>query len=445
MNTAGQLDDFHLDILAQHSRVNRLYTQITFCFELAHEASYADILESLTSGAERLSASFPWIAGTVVHEADTFKIQGASGTIPLVVKDFRDTSPGWDSFREADFPFSMLDENIIAPRRTLAASDEALPVFLIQPNFISGGLLLTFSGQHGSMDMAGQCQVISLVAKACRNESFSVSELSVGNMDRRDIVPLLSSAELEAVRQQAVLEDDKEKHWYAQAKSSPPSLTWAYFTFSSASLSSLKSYATKTVPPGRFASTDDVLSALVWQSITRARVSSLGSSPQLKTILSRNVDMRYYLSMPSTYPGFLTGSTENTFTADILIHESLGTVAAQLRSALDGKALVRKIRVQATHIHSRNNTPGFAASSTPEFDVRLSSWAKEQCYDFDFGFGKPAAVRRPRFVDGAREGLVCFLPKTLEGEIVVGVCLRDEVLERLKEDQDLGRYATYIG
>ena len=445
MHTAGQLDVFHLDILAQESRINRLYTQIIFCFELAHEASYADIVDRLTFGAERLSASFPWIAGTVVRKADTFKIQGASGTIPLIVKDLRDISPGWEDFRKANFPFSMLDENIVAPRRTLIASDEALPVFLIQANIISGGILLTFNGQHGSMDMAGQSQVIFLLAKACRNEPLSVSELSVGNMDRRDNIPLLSSAEFEAVREQAVHEADEEKHWSSQAKTSPPSLTWAYFNFSAASLSSLKSDATKSVPPGRFASTDDVLSAFVWQSITRARVSSLGFSPQLTTTLSRNVDVRHYLSMPSAYPGFLTGSTENTFTADILIHESLGTVAAQLRSALDGEALVRKIRVQATHIHSRDNTAIFAASSTPELDVRLSSWAREQCYDFDFGFGKPTAVRRPRFVEGAREGLVYFLPKTLEGEIVVGVCLRDEVLQSLKQDGEIGRYATYIG
>jgi hypothetical protein len=40
----------------------------------------------------------------------------------------------------------MLDENIIAPRNTLPGPDEdpTSPVFLIQANFIRGGLLLTF-------------------------------------------------------------------------------------------------------------------------------------------------------------------------------------------------------------------------------------------------------------------------------------------------------------
>jgi hypothetical protein len=88
---------------------------------------------------------------------------------------------------------------------------------------------------------------------------------------------------------------------------------------------------------------------------------------------------------------------------------------------------------------------GFATSSVPELDVRLSSWAKEKCCDLDFGFGKPTAVRRPRFAQGAREGLVYFLPKTLDGEIAVGVCLRDDDLERLKDDVEFSKFGTYVG
>ena len=293
--------------------------------------------------------------------------------------------------------------------------------------------------------MAGQCQVIFLLSRACRNDPITSFEMSIGNIDRRNLIPLLYSAELKAEPVQAVLGNSKEKHQSSQAKTAPSSVTWAYFTFSATSLASLKSLAAKTVPPGSFASTDDVLSAFVWQSITRVRVPRLGSSLQLKTTLSRNVDMRHYLSMPSTYPGFLTGSTEHTFTTDTLIHESPGSIAAQLRSALDGEALVRKIRVQTTRIASHDDTPTFAASSTPELDVRLSSWAKEKCYDFDFGFGKPKAVRRPRFMEGAREGLVYFLPKTLDGEILVGICLRDEDLDRLKHDGEFSRYGRYVG
>jgi len=73
--------------------------------------------------------------------------------------------------------------------------------------------------------------------------------------------------------------------------------------------------------------------------------------------------------------------------------------------------------------------------------------AIEHCYDFDFGFGigKPEAARRPRLTEGAREGLVFFLPKTLDGEIAVGVCLRDEDMKRLRGDEEFANFGTYVG
>jgi len=85
------------------------------------------------------------------------------------------------------------------------------------------------------------------------------------------------------------------------------------------------------------------------------------------------------------------------------------------------------------------------ATTAPQLDVRLSSWAKENCYDLDFGFGKPTAVRRPQFAEGSREGLVYFLPKTLEGGIFVGVCLRNDDLEKLRRDEEFARFGSYVG
>lgn len=54
-------------------------------------------------------------------------------------------------------------------------------------------------------------------------------------------------------------------------------------------------------------------------------------------------------------------------------------------------------------------------------------------------------MRRPRLEEGVREGLVYFLPKRLDGEFVVGVCLRGEDLGRLREDREFGRFGEYIG
>jgi hypothetical protein len=252
----------------------------------------------------------------VVNEDGGFKIKPFEKNPRLVVKDYRHyrAVPDCNSLWRAKFPFSMLEESIIAPCKTLTVFDESaseLPVFLIQANFITGGLLLTFNGQHGSMDMTGQAQIIHLLAKSCRNEPFTASELSVGNMDRKSIIPLLDDYTPGPELDLQIIKDnpDGESQPTPPKSQQPPNCTWAYFVFPATSLAALKSLATKTVPSGSFVSTDDVLSAFIWQSITRARLPRFCAPSTPNSTLSRNVDVRRYLSIPSSYPGLATTLT----------------------------------------------------------------------------------------------------------------------------------------
>ncbi|OKL58174.1 hypothetical protein UA08_06415 [Talaromyces atroroseus] len=447
--------DFHLDILGQQPRINKLYTQITFCFQLGSDSpSQTDIVNTLEKGFKCLSDNLPWIAGKIVNEDDTFKIRSSEKQSRVIVKhyDKNNQAPAWNTLLEASFPFRMIDESTFAPCKTLEPSSDNLSVFLIQANFVSGGLLLTLNGQHGSMDMAGQGQIMYLLAKACRNEPFTSSEVSICNMDRRNIIPLLddngpNSADSRLPRNTSVASNIETP----QRQAPPlPNCTWAYFSFAASSLATLKSLASASVPTGTndFVSTDDVLSAFIWQFISRSRLPRYQNEMSTcKTTLSRNVDVRRYLSIPSTYPGLVTNATIHTSSLEYVVKQSLGTIASQLRSALDPASLNHRTRELATAIARNKNAQHAVAvpGGNPELDVRLSSWAKENCYSLDFGFGFPSAVRRPRFAEGSREGLVYFLPKTLKGDIVVGVCLGDEDLERLKEDQDFIQFGKFVG
>src|SRR6266536_2005231 len=124
------LNDY-LDVLGQQPLL-KIYTQICFCFSVADASSHSAIINTLTNGLERLSASFPWLAGKVVNEdsgegnSGIFKIKPLEKIPRLVVKDLRhDPSiPIMDALRRANFPFSMLDETIIAPRKTLPGSSD---------------------------------------------------------------------------------------------------------------------------------------------------------------------------------------------------------------------------------------------------------------------------------------------------------------------------------
>jgi hypothetical protein len=75
----------------------------------------------------------------------------------------------------------------------------------------------------------------------------------------------------------------------------------------------------------------------------------------------------------------------------------------------------------------------------------MSSWAKESCSSFDFGgpFGVAEAVRRPEFK--AWEGLAYMMPKALNGDIIVALCLRDADLDRLRSDESCVCFGQYVG
>ncbi|CAA7269059.1 unnamed protein product [Cyclocybe aegerita] len=456
--------NYDLDVFGQQPGLSNLYTQISCCFSVADASSHTAIINTLTNGLERLSASFPWVAGQVVNEGSgegnsgTFKIIPLERIPRLVVKDLRNdpSMPTMDALRRANFPFSMLDESIVAPRNTLPGSPDGSPspVFLLQATFITGGLLLTFVAQHNVMDMTGQGQIIDLLSKSCCNEQFTSEELSSGNLDRRNIIPLLDDSykpgpELAHQMVKPTPSQTISKDSNAHPESDPPSkCSWAYFTFPSHSLAALKSLATidATLASG-YISTDDALSAFIWQSIIRARQPRL--KPTGEVTFARAIDPRRYLDISPTYPGIVQNMTYHKRTVQKLVEDPLGAIASELRLAVDPKTsnLGYQTRALATFLDRILDKGNASVTATINLstDIMLSSWAKQDFYDLDFnlGLGKPEAVRRPRFTPV--ESLLYLMPKALDGEVAAALCLRDEDMERLRADEECARYGRYIG
>ena len=448
-----------LDILGHQPGLNNLYTQICLCFALADKSDSA-ILETLTKGLKRLARSFPWIAGKVVNEGASDGNTGVFKIVPfeeiprLVMKDLRsDDGPSalsMNILRQANFPFSMLDERIICPRSTLPGvfheGSGAAPVLLVQATFITGGLILTFTAQHNVMDMTGQGQVINLFSKACRNEQFTSEELSDGNLSRKHIISLLDSYEQGPEIAPQVMPNTSSQP--ASDAFPPPKASWAYFSFTPASLVALKAEASRTVtnPPG-YISTDDALSALIWKSILRARLPRLESTTDVK--FARAVDVRRYLGILQTYTGTVQNMSYHTSTVEKLVEEPLGAIASELRVAVDPKTskLGYNTRALATVLNRSPNKGLFSVTATIDVtrDIMLSSWANVNCYELDFGLGldKPEAVRRPAFTPF--ESLLYLMPKAPDGGIAAAICLRDEDMKRLEVDEEFTKFGTYVG
>ncbi|RGP74181.1 trichothecene 3-o-acetyltransferase [Fusarium sporotrichioides] len=454
-STSSQSFDIELDIIGQQPPLLSIYTQISLVYPVSDPSQYPTIVSTLEEGLKRLSQTFPWVAGQVKTEGISEGNTGTSKIIPyeetprLVVKDLRDDSsaPTIEGLRKAGFPLEMFDENVVAPRKTLAIGpgngpNDPKPVLLLQLNFIKGGLILTVNGQHGAMDMTGQDAIIRLLSKACRNESFTEEEISAMNLDRKTVVPLLENYKVGP-------ELDHQIAKPAPAGDAPPApakASWAFFSFTPKALSELKDAATKTLDASsKFVSTDDALSAFIWQSTSRVRLARLDASTP--TEFCRAVDMRGPMGVSSTYPGLLQNMTYHDSTVAEIANEPLGATASRLRSELNSDRLRRRTQALATYMHGLpdKSSVSLTADANPSSSIMLSSWAKVGCWEYDFGFGlgKPESVRRPRFEPF--ESLMYFMPKKPDGEFTASISLRDEDMERLKADEEWTKYAKYIG
>lgn len=444
--------DGTLNVFEQRPIWSRLATNLAFCFHLSDETDLAVIDKKLQNALNTLIGSFPWIAGEVVTKGRN--AEGNSGVSKIVssvhmpkviTKDHRQTPsvPSMQQLRESGYPVSMLDQSVFAPRAAaVAIPSERRRVLLVQANIVHAGLVLVFSGDHAAMDLSGLFQIIRWFSKACQNVRFTSTELTTGNMGRRDLIPLLDST----------YQPGEE---LAQQISSTPTTnvpvirvpcTWATFKVPSHAVSEIKATATTTCT-SPYVSTDDSLSALIWQSVSRARMQRLAPETISKT--ARSVDVRKVLGIPSDYPGLVQNNLFHQLPLHELCTQPLGVVASILREAITCKSpsLEFYSRALATALSRTTDKSPLRVGANLDFssDLLLSSWVTPEAYQLDFalGLGLPGAIRMTR--QAPFESMAYLFPFTPEGDTAILICLREADLAALVADKSFSRLAQYLG
>ncbi|OAA77946.1 Chloramphenicol acetyltransferase-like domain protein [Akanthomyces lecanii RCEF 1005] len=446
--------DMEVEILGQQPAL-QVYTQMSSVFRLQHDAQVEEILNTLRNGLSQIAKDFPWLAGQVVHErtghdgSGVFKIKPFEETPRLVVKDARQVGsmPSIDDMTAAGYPMSMFDETKIAPRMTIPGGpgetvNDPEPVLLFQVTLATGALILTSATAHRAIDAIGQAQILHWLSQACHGIPSTEEDKMVGNMDRRALIPLLDSS--------CDVETEFRTLWIrptaTPGKNTDPSppCSWATIRISWDALTRLKADATKTISTS-FISTDDALTALVWQAIMRARHHRIDLNREVR--MTRAIDVRSHCNLSPKYPGLMQSQKLNRYRLNELLDATLGEIASRLRAELDPVKTLHELSGLATLLErdADKTRYSFVASTDSTIDINLSSWAKVDCYDddFNFGLGKPVTVIRPHF--SPYEGLIYVMPRSAENGMTVTICLRDDEMEDLKRDARLNEYAEFLG
>ncbi|KAL8700887.1 MAG: hypothetical protein Q9201_005207 [Fulgogasparrea decipioides] len=436
----------------------RTFTQMLLCFPVAAASDRSRIVSTLQQATANLLQVIPSLAGQIQNLKDEESSIQSSGTfrvVPYTHPDgsalrvkYLDDFPSYDDLRHAKAPASMLDGNILAPMKGFPdhyTDADVTPAFIVQANFIPGGLLLCFSGMHNLMDGTGLGQVINMFAALCRGEAISAKRLESANLDRAKLPvslnpgqPAMSHPEMAAKKHDEAQRDE--------ANPSPQSL-WSYFTIPSSKLAELKAEASRNLSSEiPYVTTNDALTAWIWRAVSKAREPHIDTSKE--TLLLRTVNGRRVLSppLPGTYIGNCVSCARNKLTCKILTDETpLWKLAQAVRKAtIDIND--HYVRSLATFIESEPDKHKITfVIDAPDRDLMLSSWASLPVWD-DFGYvlgGKPEFVRRPT---GTPWSGVCYImPQRPDGGMDLLVALREDDMERLRGDEEVKRIAEHIG
>jgi hypothetical protein len=450
--------DLPLEIFGQNDTLS-IMTPFIYIYSAPHLEDISPLVRTLESGLERLTATFPWIAGRITNTTRTKSCSGVFKITPhvpvprLVVQDWRDDRrvPTIQDLIEAKAPCSMLKEEFFAPTTVLPRDGEEgdrSPLLHVQISIINGGVVLALMANHQAIDGTAQDQIAYLLDKACNGIPFTDEEVRIGNLRRETIVEpfpddwLPPSGSIFSPQPKPEMVEDAGAE---TKKADTAELRWTEIVFDGPALLALKTEVTKDLSIG-FVSTDDILTALVWQGLARARLARL----PLKTesTIGRAVNPRKYLGIPATYPGYITNNAYSSDTLFNLAHRPLGDIATELRSAVNPETsgLGESTREFATMLYRAENKNDLSMIGALDLDrdLMLSSWAGFRGYQFDFGMGLGQPVLFRRTDQAMVPSLAFFLPKRDDGEWVLSICLRVDDLECLRRDPVFNKYGRFI-
>ncbi|KAI4180365.1 MAG: hypothetical protein L6R41_007280 [Letrouitia leprolyta] len=433
----------------------RTYTQMLLCFPLGPQADRSAITGVLRRAGTALTKAIPILAGQAVNRKDDSSDVRSSGVFQVipyndptgspVQSKVLDTFVSYEELRAAKAPASMLDARLLAPQKGLPehyGDSDVTPVWMVQANYIPGGLLLCFSGMHNTMDATGLGQTIRMFATLCRGESLSPEDLQVANFDRSRLPVALKPNQAPMAHPEVAAKANPPK---LDPPTSLPASVWSYVNIPNAKLKELKAQSSKDLGSDiPWVSTNDAVTAWFWKFISQTRSIRVGQDKSTELLRAISGRLIFDPPLPKSYIGNVVTCAFNRSSLRSLVDQPLSETAQDVRRATLG-INDHYMRSFAAFIGAEPDKSQITfPMDDPDLDLIFSSWAALPVYE-DFGsiVGYPEYVRRP--TSPPWNGVCYMMPKRPDNSLDLLVCLREDDMLNLRKDEQFAAVADYIG
>ncbi|RAL06625.1 uncharacterized protein BO97DRAFT_409521 [Aspergillus homomorphus CBS 101889] len=470
------------------------YVKLCYYLPLQPGAKPIDVFEDLGKGLHKTFVQVPWLGGKVFRQSPDaagylpgqrelrYKPAAAApvdGPLPHQLR-FNELESDYTfaELREEGFPSDAYDDQELLSVPIEGNLDTGCDVFVAQANFIPDGCVLCMSTCHAAIDGTAMVTVMKLWADNCRSlydanepvEPFPAESSDRTLLDKLWIPPKggASLQDADAWTRGLVGLRPSEgsttpidfQNWFGNDHPNPPRLMKnRTFYMSAANMTALqKECEEATSEEGANTgplSGNDVVTALMWRSLVRARAAAADDTLDEESVLESAIDgrMEFSQSVPPSYLGNIT-----------FYNQSAIPVADLLDPAVPLGRVARAIRAGAGRVNSASLHHAYAlikgvadyAQLKPRFrrtagaDMLISNLLLFPVDEIRFGtqkFGNEGRAEAVRCFNGpfnhvARISFI--LPRRSKGGIELAMNLFEEEMDCLLEDDEFNRFCLEL-
>ena len=455
----------------------RVYVRLALCYEYKN-ANVLALALNLTPAVKRTVAQFPILAGTVRPATDEGNGQEGRLEVAVTLDQVNSFKPklksaiglqakSYDALSRERMPASDLINNLLVPLPDLPASSGD-PAFAVQATLISGGLVVALYLHHSVGDFSTLRSIINHISSDSSSRNLTPTDLKEYAHEQSNLRDRLSSSmgvrpEPAQVSRLGNINIMATPQLMAPFNMAAPGNDCCIFSFNLGLLSAVKAHvanrssANSNQPPLQM-STFDVLAAILWKSITRARVNKV----QLNIDESEAMQQTSTLHIPVGFRNKIEKPIDSTYFGNTVVQVSVTEPIHKLSMRLEPTNIektaqaIRRVTSTVDERHVQSTIANINESAdiskvmikgmVVASDLAITSWVDLALKGstLSLGLGEPAWARQISKSMDTFVGCVVHNKREGEGLWDVMVQLPHSTMCRLKEDPGfMGYVACY--